>query len=91
MNHKPLAYLQIPVFRIAIFFLLLIIDSPAICADDFGEIKIQSYSERTVIHSMDSGFTTYVTITGTSSGSTLYMPVILDPKNQILTDFSFVL
>ncbi len=88
MNHKPLAYLQIPVFRIAIFFLLLIIDSPAICADDFGEIKIQSYSERTVIHSMDSGFTTYVTITGTSSGSTLYMPVILDPKNQILTDFS---
>jgi transglutaminase-like putative cysteine protease len=88
MKYKPLAYLQCPIFRNALFFLWLILISPVISADDFGDIKIQSYSERTVIHSMDSGFTTYVTITGTSSGSTLYMPVILDPKNQILTDFS---
>jgi len=88
MKYKPLAYLQYPIFRIALFFLWFILISPVICADDFGDIKIQSYSERTLIHSMDSGFTTYVTITGTTSGSALYMPVILDPKNQILTDFS---
>jgi hypothetical protein len=81
--HKPY-----PILRIIYFFLVLIINSPLTKADTLNDIKIYSHSERTILHSIDSGYTTYVTIIGACYGNSMFIPVVFDPKNQVLTDFS---
>jgi hypothetical protein len=52
------------------------------------EIHITDYSEKTVIHSLAGGYTTYYSITGNTSAPSFFMPLMLDKGTGKLSDFS---
>jgi len=62
--------------------------SQLVSAGEQPDIRIRSYTEKTIIHSIDSGFTRYVTIYGISFRRNNYLPISFDPTNYDLSDFT---
>lgn len=58
-----------------------------VLANDSTDIVINKYSEKIVVHSLDSGFTRYISIHGTCNRETYFMPASIDQLNDSLSGF----